>query len=129
MSSSDEFRGKKEWCRFSGSLLHLAQHVIHASTIIPPPGFSSTLLLYRHRYYSSTRNTTLYRQITILASPLQIPSFIAGVPHRISSRRFSPYFPSINHPPHPRILFILRSIQSPQQHYYSLTTKPRLLII
>jgi|SRR5277367_2500604 len=90
MSSSDGFRGKKELRRFSGSLLHLAHHVIRASTIIPPPGLSSTLLLYCHRYYSSTRNTNLDRQITILASPLQIPSFIAGAPHRISSRRFSP---------------------------------------
>src|SRR5271154_5760809 len=86
MSSSDGFRGKRERRRFSGSLLHLAPHVIR---IIPPPSFPSTPLLYRHRYYS-TRNTTLYRQITILASPLQIPSFIAGAPHRISSRRFSP---------------------------------------
>src|ERR1700733_10325140 len=115
MSSSDEFRGKKELRRISGSLLHLAQHVIHASTIIPPPGFfldTTSLPLP----LPLRPEIQLYIAKSPSSFPFKYPHLSPALTiayHHVVSH---PCLTSINHPPHPRIPFTFRPIQSPQQH-------------
>jgi len=107
------------------------QHVTDASTIFP------RLRLLLQRNLSTTLHPETQLCITKSLSsfsPLQIPSFITGAPHRISSRPSTPFYPPfyllcINPSHHPHILFILRPIQSTSQHHYSLTMKRPLLII
>jgi hypothetical protein len=129
MSSSDGFRGRRSGAA-SLALFFTWHSTSFASRLL------SLLPAFPRRYFSTATATTLRPEIQLLIakSPSSLhlfkyPHLSPALPiayHHVVSHR---YFPSINHPPRPRIIFILRSIQCPQQHYYSLTTKPRLLII